>query len=278
MNGLHELPLVFFTVLAQSAVGAWLVFAFVLFGTNNEKSRAYIHKSMFVILAFLGLGFIASIMHLGSPMRAFNSLNRVGESMMSNEIASGAIFFALAGFYWLIAILGKMPSVLGNLWRILTALVGLIFMYVMNQVYHIASVPTWNTSLTSWSFYLTVILGGLALSYALLMPNKEREYQLTYVPSLFAIGLLLAAIVSVYQGFSLQSIHSSIQNAAALVPDYAVMTAIRLCLLGFATFLLFRAKNAGALGCAVILTLVAEGIGRVLFYGLHMTLGMAIAG
>lgn len=276
--GLHELPLVFFTVLAQSAVGAWLVFTFVLFGTNNEKSRVYIHKAMFVILAFLGLGFIASVMHLGSPMRAFNSLNRVGESMMSNEIASGAIFFALAGFYWLIAVIGKMPSALGNLWRILTALVGLVFMYMMNQVYHIASVPTWNTSLTSWSFYLTVALGGLALSYALLIPNKQREYQLTYAPSLFAVALLLAAVVSVYQGFSLQSIHSSIQNAAALVPDYAVMTAIRLCLLGIAAFLLFRAKNVGVLGCAVILTLVAEGIGRVLFYGLHMTLGMAIAG
>jgi len=132
MNGLHELPLVFFTVLAQSAVGAWLVFTFVLLGEKNEKSCAYIHKVMFVVLACLGLGFIASIMHLGMPARAFNSLNRVGESMMSNEIAAGAIFFALAGFYWLIAITGKMPSALGNLWRILTALVGVVFMYVMN--------------------------------------------------------------------------------------------------------------------------------------------------
>ena len=35
--GLHELPLVFFTVLAQSAVGAWLVFTFVLLGEKNEK-------------------------------------------------------------------------------------------------------------------------------------------------------------------------------------------------------------------------------------------------
>ena len=104
--GLHELPLVFFTVLAQSAVGAWLVFTFVLLGEKNDKSRAYIHKAMFVILSILGLGFIASVMHLGTPVRAFNSLNRVGESMLSNEIASGAVFFGLAGLYWLIAILG----------------------------------------------------------------------------------------------------------------------------------------------------------------------------
>ncbi|QPB43312.1 dimethyl sulfoxide reductase anchor subunit family protein [Rodentibacter haemolyticus] len=274
--GLHELPLVFFTVLAQSAVGAWLVFSVVLSGIKSEKSHAYIHKAMFVILLFLGLGFIASMIHLGSPIRAFNALNRIGESMISNEIAAGAIFFALAGFYWLLALSGKMPIALGNLWRILTALIGIVFMYVMNQVYHIASVPTWNTSLTSWSFYLTIALGGLVLAYALLTPNQQREYRLKLVPNLFVLALLFAAVIAVYQGFSLQSIHSAIQNAAELVPDYAVMTAIRLCLLATAAFILFRTKNTGLLGFAVILTLLAEGIGRVLFYGLHMTSGMAI--
>lgn len=274
--GLHELPLVFFTLLAQSAVGAWLVFTFVLLNTKNEKSRNYIHKVMFVILAFLGLGFIASVAHLGSPMRAFNSLHRVGESMMSNEILSGAIFFALAGFYWLIALTGKMPTALGNLWRIMTALAGIIFMYMMNQVYHIATVPTWNTALTSWSFYLSVALGGLALAYALLIPNTQAEYSLSFVPNLFALALLFAAIVAVYQGFHLQHIHSAIQNATDLAPNYAVMNAIRLCLLAISTYLLFRTKNTALLASAVVLTLVAEGIGRVLFYGLHMTLGMTI--
>lgn len=276
MTGLHELPLVFFTVLVQSAVGAWLIFSLVLLHAQNEKSRAYLHKAMFVILAFLGLGFIASILHLGSPWRAFNSLNRVGESMMSNEIASGAAFFALAAGYWLLALLGKMPVALGNIWRTLAALVGIGFMVVMNQVYHIPSVPTWNSVLTSWAFYLTVALGGSALAYALLIPNKQREYQLLFVPALFALALLLAAITAVYQAVHLSHIHSAIQNAADLVPDYAVITAIRLSLLAIASVLLFRAKNVGLLTFAVILTLVAEGLGRILFYGLHMTPGMAI--
>ncbi|MCS6067593.1 dimethyl sulfoxide reductase anchor subunit [Klebsiella variicola subsp. variicola] len=39
----------------------------------------------------MGIGFLASVMHLGSPLRAFNSLNRVGASALSNEIASGAL-------------------------------------------------------------------------------------------------------------------------------------------------------------------------------------------
>ncbi len=55
----------------------------------------------------MGIGFIASMLHLGSPMRAFNSLNRVGASALSNEIASGSIFFAVGGIGWLLAMLKK---------------------------------------------------------------------------------------------------------------------------------------------------------------------------
>lgn len=55
----------------------------------------------------MGIAFIASVMHLGTPIRAFNSLNRIGESALSNEIASGSVFFAVGGLYWLLAMLKK---------------------------------------------------------------------------------------------------------------------------------------------------------------------------
>ncbi|MBX4298826.1 dimethyl sulfoxide reductase anchor subunit, partial [Mycobacterium tuberculosis] len=47
---------------------------------------------------------------LASPLRAFNSLNRVGASSLSNEIASGAIFFAVGGIGWLLAVCKKLPA------------------------------------------------------------------------------------------------------------------------------------------------------------------------
>ncbi|MFY1027188.1 dimethyl sulfoxide reductase anchor subunit family protein [Actinobacillus seminis] len=274
--GLHELPLIFFTVLAQSAVGAFLVFTFVLLQSQNDKSRCYIYRVMFVVLVLLGLGFVASILHLGSPLRAFNSLNRVGESMLSNEIASGAIFFVLAVLYWLISVLDKMPVALGKLWLIVTSVVGLVFMYMMAHVYFLATVPTWHTPLTPLAFYLTVVVGGLALGYALLEPNSAKNYHLSWVKGLYAIGVLLIAICVVYQGISLGRIHSSVQQATALVPDYAPMMVLRLCLLGIAAVLLVKSKNAAVLLLAVVLTFTGELIGRTLFYGLHITAGMAV--
>lgn len=282
MNGLHELPLVIFTVLAQSVVGAFLLFCVVLFTAQDKFYRAYVHKAMFVLFALLGIGFIASIMHLGSPLRAFNSLNRVGSSMLSNEIASGALFFALAGLYWLLAILGKMPKALGNLWLALTAVVGLVFMYMMNNVYHISTVPTWDNSFTSWNFYLTVILGGFSLGYALLLVDRPDANIIRWTPSVVVVALLFAAVVAVYQGFSLSGIVTYAQQAVTLVPDFAILTAVRLALLGIAVSLMFylahRPMSLFGKVIVICFALGAEMIGRTLFYALHMTAGMAVGG
>ncbi len=273
--GLHELPLVIFTVFAQSAVGAWLIFTVVLCRHTNQQSRSYIHKVMLIPLALLAVGFLASVMHLGSPWRAFNSLNRIGASMLSNEIAGGALFFALAGLYWLLAVSGKLPEQLAKAWLIVSALVGLIFMYMMNNVYHISTVPTWNNGFTTASFYLTVLLGGSALAFVLLSLNPHKDYCLAWTPWLFGCGILLAALVILQQGFDLPQIHSSVKQAAALVPDYAAMSAVRLCALAVAAVIFVKLKTLPAFSLAVILVMVAEMIGRTLFYGAHMIVGMA---
>ncbi len=114
-NGWHEWPLVLFTVLGQSVAGAIIVSGLGWLSlNNNSEARQRLVRGMFFIWLVMGVGFLASIIHLGSPLRAFNSLNRVGASALSNEIASGALFFAVGGFWWLLTILGKMPSMLAK--------------------------------------------------------------------------------------------------------------------------------------------------------------------
>lgn len=278
MYGLHELPLIIFTVLAQSVVGAWLLFSWVLCQSNSAQSKKFLHNVMFVLLVLLGIGFFCSILHLGSPFRAFNSLNRVGASMLSNEIASGAVFFTFAGLYWLLSILGKMPETIAKIGLIFTALLGLVFMYMMNNVYHINTVPTWNTALTSWQFYLTIVIGGSALGYALLYANPHKEYSPCYVPYIYLSGLFFAVTVVIYQVFGLSHIHSSVQQAVDLVPDFAHLQALRFLLLSLAAVIICKSSKTWLLSVAMLGVLFAEMIGRLLFYGLHMTIGMAVAG
>jgi anaerobic dimethyl sulfoxide reductase subunit C (anchor subunit) len=92
-SGWHEWPLMIFTVFGQCVAGGFIVLALALMkgGLSNEQQQRVV-LSMFGLWVLMGIGFIASTMHLGSPMRAFNSLNRIGASSLSNEIASGALF------------------------------------------------------------------------------------------------------------------------------------------------------------------------------------------
>jgi len=169
-NGWHEWPLMIFTVFGQCVAGGFIVLAVALLNGNlNREQQQRLVMSMFGLWVLMGIGFIASTLHLGSPMRAFNSLNRVGASSLSNEIASGALFFAVGGLGWLLAALKKLPTGLRNLWLIVTMVLGVVFVWMMVRVYNtIDTVPTWYSVWTPMSFFLTLFIGGPLLGFLLL--------------------------------------------------------------------------------------------------------------
>ena len=77
-------------------------------------------------------------MHLGSPLRAFNSLNRIGASALVTKspaalvLRRGRILVAAGGA-------GKMPATLGKVWLAIAMLLGLLFVLAMTRV--IKSIP-----------------------------------------------------------------------------------------------------------------------------------------
>jgi anaerobic dimethyl sulfoxide reductase subunit C (anchor subunit) len=110
-NGWHEWPLMIFTVLGQCVVGGFIVLAVALMkGDDHFQAQQRIVRVMFGLWVLMGIGFIASMLHLGTPMRALNSLNRIGSSALSNEIAAGSLFFAVGGIGWLLALAGKLSQ------------------------------------------------------------------------------------------------------------------------------------------------------------------------
>ncbi len=282
-NGWHEWPLVLFTVLGQCVAGALIVSGYGWLTTKDDAVKQRIVRSMFFLWLVMGIAFLASVMHLGSPLRAFNSLNRIGASALSNEIASGSLFFAVGGLWWLVAFLGKMPATLGKIWLLLSMLLGLVFVYAMTNVYQIDTVPTWYNGYTTLAFFMTLLLSG-PLFAALLL----RAAGVSCSPARFAgisvLALLVTVAVVVLQGLSLGEIHSSVQNAGALVPDYASLQVWRILLLvaGLGCWIcpLVRRKepSVGGLALGLVSVLAGEMIGRGLFYALHMTVGMAVAG
>ncbi len=284
-TGWHEWPLMIFTVLGQCVAGGFIVLALALIGGGlNQNQQRSVHVNMLVLWILMGIAFIASTLHLGSPLRAFNSLNRVGASALSNEIASGALFFAVGGFYWLLAVMKKMPAGLGKIWLLVAMVLGVVFVYAMCKVYEIDTVPTWYNGYTMTGFFLTMLIGGPLLGFLLLRAAGVGGWAMRILPVISLLALVVSVASVVMQSSSLAQIHSSVQQAVALVPDYGMLMAARLVLLAAALGCwivpMVKGKAPGVPGLALgfILVVAGELIGRGVFYGLHMTVGMAIAG
>lgn len=281
-SGIHEWPLMFFTTLGQSVAGAFIIMAAVLLsGKLTPEMNRKVHYSMFGLWVLMGIGFLLSMMHMGTPMRAFNAFNRLGSSSLSNEIAAGSVFFAAGGFYWLLAVLNKMPAALGKLWLVVVMILAAVFIYAIPQVYQIATVPTWNTPYTTIHFVLTALLGGPLLAALLLRMAGFDLRCISWLPVVSIIALVVSVIAVTAQGFDLGGIRSSVQNASALVPAFGMFMGWRLVLLalGLACWVLplVRRTNPPVIMmlAGFVLVLGGEIIGRGIFYGLHMTVGMA---
>ncbi|HDM8346324.1 TPA: dimethyl sulfoxide reductase anchor subunit family protein [Yersinia enterocolitica] len=279
--GWHEWPLMVFTVLGQCVVGGFIVLGLALiFGGLSRGQQQRVHRSMFALWVLMALAFIASTLHLGSPMRAFNSLNRVGESALSNEIAAGSVFFAVAGFYWLLAILNKMPALLGKIWLVVAMVLGVVFVYAMCRVYSIDTVPTWDNIYTPLGFVLTAFISGPMLGYLLLQWADINGRAMLQLPMISVLALIISLASVIMQAASLPLIYSSVQQASQFIPDYGTLMVWRLVLLvlGLGCWIcpLIRGRTPMTLGMifAMLLIIVAELIGRGVFYGLHMTVGM----
>ncbi|MCG9603109.1 dimethyl sulfoxide reductase anchor subunit [Vibrio sp. Isolate31] len=278
----HEWSLIFFTVLAQTAVGGYLLIgarALVL-GHDKEKLNSY-KVPMFILWALMGLGFMFSTTHLGSPLRAFNAFNQLGSAWLSNEVFFGAAFFAVGGLQWLLSVVKKGGLVIQKALMVGAMVLGVIFMYAMINVYMINTVPTWDNIYTPLSFVMTMVVGGLLLSqFVIVFANDSRFTVDRNITMLAVIAVAISLLVTVGKLNLIGDIQTSVAKASELVDGLGSYVILQVALL-MASLLIWilpmlnKAKvNPVNLGLALVLFLASELIGRGLFYSLHMTSGL----
>lgn len=278
----YEWSLIFFTVLAQTAVGGYLLIgarALVL-GHDEEKLNSY-KVPMFILWALMGLGFMFSTTHLGSPLRAFNAFNQLGSAWLSNEVFFGAAFFAVGGLQWLLSVVKKGNVAIQKALMVGAMVLGVIFMYAMINVYMINTVPTWDNIYTPLSFIMTMVVGGLLLSqFVIVFANDSRFTVDRNITMLAVIAVAISLLVTVGKLNLIGDIQTSIAKASELVDGLGSYVIFQVALL-MASLLIWilpmlnKAKlNPVNLGLALVLFLASELIGRGLFYSLHMTNGL----
>lgn len=84
---MREWALVAFTILAQMAVGSFLVLGVVHFLAQRKAGEAEADRlsdrALLAIGPVLVLGMIASLLHLGTPLSAYRAVTNVGTSWLS---------------------------------------------------------------------------------------------------------------------------------------------------------------------------------------------------
>jgi len=291
----RENPLVIFTLVSQTSLGAFLLsFLGAQLGIESiialRESVMYI-PLMAVTVGLAGLGMLMSATHLGKPWRFYRGFNNLRHSPVCREGLGILLYMVFSGLHLLAmlpenrvftALLGEWGSfpVVAATTGYLALIAGAVGLYYMYRCYRIPARPFWNHWQTGSAFLGTALtLGGAVLG-------------VIGVPTLMLIGgdglaILKLSLVSIVIGSALEGVglwrHGLAMNKAnnegsvshyiqctLFGKSYMLRNLLTLANLLLAVALLSSAELgvetlvASALLCGSIITTAL--IGRCLFY------------
>jgi anaerobic dimethyl sulfoxide reductase subunit C len=304
---LHDWSLILFTILAQMAVGAFVVLGIVHFLAVRQAGKVAADRLSDLALLAIGpvllLGLGASLFHLGSPWLAYRAIFNVGSSWLSREILFGTLFAASGGLFAILQWRKIGTFAVRNVIAVIAALLGLALVYSMAQVYMMRTVPVWNSWATPLSFYVTTfLLGGLALAAAFVTTYRyvrredpgcaqvQCELLRTALRGIAIGSIVFLGIQFVtgpwYVAALAAGSPTAVASAALFTQPYGLLFGLRLALVfvGAGVIALFLYRSAlnseqerlmGNLAyLAFVLVLVAELMGRFLFYATYLRIGV----
>lgn len=304
---LSEWALIFFTVAVQMAVGAFIVLGFLHYFAMRkagvEEADRLSDRALLAIGPVMVVGILASLLHLGNPLGAYRAISNIGTSWLSREIVFNLLFAGLGAVFafmqW-----RKIGSFSARVVvALLAAISGIGLVYSMSRIYMLTIQPGWNVVATPISFFTTtLLLGALAVGSALVAnyayvrrktPGCEEaqcdllrsSLRWIALASIVLLGINFI-VVPIYLAYLGSTAGTAGVTVAKYFAEYPVVLAFRL-LLAFAgagvlSFFLYqnslapgREKLLGTLAySAFALVLIAEVLGRFLFYATHAQIGI----
>lgn len=184
-----ELPLVFFTVLAQASIG--LVLLSILYGSvTTEGTRGHYLTEPVVALVLLCVALLASFVHLGHPLGALRTLTALTESWLSREIL---VFLILSGLLVVAAGLSIRDKFNIKLWQ-LTAVVGLVALLAQGMAYAPPSQPALVPGVVLAQFVITALALGSVFG-AWFAPDHRQSLLTGILATVLVVGLVLSLLL-----------------------------------------------------------------------------------
>lgn len=255
---MNERPLVAFTLLGQAAVGAFITLGAIDLWAGGLAGARSAHVLVDGVLLSIGpvmfAALLLSVLHLGSPTRAWRAVTNLQRSWLSREIFLALAFTAAGGLSTALRMASGAGVVLRSAAAVVAAALGLALVYAMVRVYRLRTVPAWDSPFTAISFFATaLLLGTLGVGTGLVLDAR--------VPAGLAAPPLHALALAAALGF----------GAELAAPGRGGWHAARrlLLLAGLACavlFLLSAGHAAALLVTAFAAALAAQALGRYLFY------------
>ena len=274
---MHELPLVFFTVLGQLSAG--MVFfsslSYLFYPSLNNISK--ITKINIVALVFMAIGMFIASFHLGQPLRAFNVIFGIGRSPMSNEIFTFGLLFGvtvvsvLLSYFtqvdkgnklvWIKMLCQRVNQIpkLAQMLAILLVILSVVFVWTIVLTYMLPTVKTWDTYYTTIQMYTTMLALG---SIAVLSLGLYRIVSLIFVISVLLILVLKIPYLNLMMAISPQL--ATEQQSWLLAQCGLLVIAMVLVALNNKRI----TKNTNIYLIGFLCVLVGEICGRIAFYNL----------
>jgi anaerobic dimethyl sulfoxide reductase subunit C (anchor subunit) len=304
---LGEWPLIVFTILGQMSVGSFLVLIVIHFYAQRKAGMEQADRMSDIAFLAIGpvliLGLIGSIFHLNSPANAWAAIGNIDTSWLSREILFGLLFGVVGGVFAILQWRKITTPTVRWVLAIIAALLGIGLVYSMTALYMLEIQPAWNSAATPILFATTtLLLGSMAVGAALVanynyLQRKDpdcAEVQCEIlrgamrgiaILAVLALGVELV-VLPLYLGYLASVGGAGAASAAMYFGDYAVVFALRLVLvfLGAGVLGLFLYRNAVSPGrerflagfayAAFAAVLIAEVMGRFLFYATHVRIGI----
>lgn len=256
ISAMGEIPLLIFTLLAQTAIGAWWAGQILIHWMGNGATGSeypwIVQLSVGICLAAAGM---ASFFHLRNPKNAWRAMNHLRKSWLSREILSVSTF---AGFWAVLSaaqVFGLDLSSFRSVTIVITGLSGLAALYSMQKVYQLRSMPAWNTHRTMVEFLLTAAGLGTLLAGVLL--------PVATLPSLTSSIAWTSAVTA---GTSLAVMLTLNKHKAGIVVRFRLALILLTLLASIVTALSPTLRAGGGLLALFGLTLVHEVLGRWIFF------------
>ncbi len=304
---LREWALPLYTILLQLAVGAllvlWIIRLLRLQRVPATDVDRIIRNPILVIAFTVAIAMLSAHLHLSRPLLSWLAVTNFRTSWLSREIIFTVLFLLSVSGLWL---LGRQQpprrrwmSALGWLG---TAL-GLTGVYCMANIYLLPSQAAWNSPTTVYSFYVTVVLLGvmtiaclliLDLRFAALQApgelhvhNDAVQATLPLLAFVTELAVLADLALTFYEMYHLQQGNAGARTSLQLLLSlYLPLLVMRVLLLivaplwmGYTASLVHKRRlEPGQAAIPVyfscLAVLVAEIIGRFLFYATHIRIGL----